>query len=75
MSSKDLEDKIRDLAVSDGQYAIAYALLQVAAAQNEIALALDMIGTNRAGRANFAMGALEFIGKQLEEINDNLGNS
>lgn len=65
---KPIDAVIEEKARSDGQYAIAYALLKLTAAQNEIALALDMLGTNRAGRANNAMGTTEFIGKQLEEI-------
>lgn len=63
-----IEDNIAHKASIDGHFAIAYALLKLAEAQAEVALALDMLGANRAGRANYAMGTTEFIGKQLEEI-------
>ncbi len=58
---KNLENWIEQNAEFDGQYAIAYALLKVASA-------LDMLGTNREGRAGMAMGATEFIGKQMEDL-------
>jgi hypothetical protein len=56
-----LESLIEENAETDGQYAVAYALLKVASA-------LDMLGTNREGRANMAMGTTEFIGKQLQDL-------
>lgn len=66
----NLLDTIEDKAMTDGSYAIAFALLKCAKAQQELADAMDQIGMNRAGVGNHAPGCLEKIAIILEEMNN-----
>lgn len=54
-------------ASGDGAFAIAYALLQLADAQNKTASALDRLGLNYE-KSDGSPGAVEMIGMQMRDI-------
>jgi hypothetical protein len=64
-----LHDFIEEKARSDGSYAVAYALLQVAAAQEKAATHLKYLGN---GDAATTMGAIESFGLHIGEKLDAL---
>lgn len=64
MTDQELRDAIRSKAAGDGSFAIAWAVLTLAAAQERTAAALRMLGT---GDAATSMGAIEFLAKETKE--------
>jgi len=73
----DLRDLIEQEARTDSGYAIAYALLRIAEAQDRTATQLKYLGT---GDAASTMGAVELlamelkgVGQALAEIGNQLG--
>lgn len=71
-----LADTIADMAQTDGSYAIAYALLAVARAQQATAASLMALGN---GNADTPMGAIEslcvVLGAKLDALTEVLANS
>lgn len=63
------EDKARK---GEGQFAIAYAILEMARAQNDSAKAIDRLGFNNAGSG---MGALEGLAVHLKEAAEDIAES
>jgi hypothetical protein len=63
------EEKAR---AGDGAFAVAFALLELADAQNKTAKALDQIGFNDGGQPNGPSGTTEKIAMELARIADAL---
>jgi hypothetical protein len=66
-----LEDHIEHRARTDGSYAIAFALLELARAQKDTAQALERLGTNDAATP---MGAIEMLASEVKRVADNIDN-
>jgi hypothetical protein len=64
-----IDDLIEDKARTDGEFAIAYALLRLAAAQQNAATHLKYLGN---GHAATSMGAIEAFGLHIGEKLDAL---
>ena len=62
-------DIFRDMAERDSGYAVAWAIIQLAEAQNRTAAALDRLGTNNASPKS-GPGTTEFIGMELKRLAD-----
>lgn len=67
-----LKEVIEARAARDGSYAVAYAILQLAEAQREVAFRLKFLGN---GDAFTSMGALEAFGLHIGEKLDALTNA
>lgn len=62
---QNIEDLFEDKArAGDGQFAIAFALMQIAREQKSVATQLKYLGV---GDAASSMGAMEFLAMQLRE--------
>jgi hypothetical protein len=75
---KDIEQLITLNCVADASdrpelcgYAVAYAILQLASAQREVAYQLKQLGNGNAGSQ---MGALEFLATKVAEVSGSLGD-
>lgn len=65
MTQKHIEDLFEDKArAGDGSFAVAYALLRMAEAQNATAAALRQLGT---GDAATTMGAIELLAVEVRD--------
>jgi hypothetical protein len=64
-----LHDAIEEKARTDGSFAIAYALLKLAKAQEDAAIHLKYLGN---GDAATTMGAIEAFGMHIGEKLDSL---
>jgi hypothetical protein len=65
----DLDDLIKKRAKGDAGYAIAYALLRLAEAQEATAVHLKYLGV---GDAASTMGAVEFLATKVGEVAQSL---
>jgi hypothetical protein len=69
MAEADIEREIERRAKSDGSFAIAYAILQLADAQGANAKALQKLGN---GNANTDRGAVESLTEQTAKLSASL---
>jgi hypothetical protein len=70
MAEQHIDDVIEVKARTDGNYAVAYALLQLVEQHKVLANALDDIGLRRNTAGGDAPGALEMFAMELKRIAD-----
>lgn len=69
----DRKERFGELAdAGDGAFAVAYALLLLADQQAATVRALHYLGTGNAGTS---MGAIEFLGAQVEKAGDAIASA